>query len=866
MSSLFSFANSKDLPRQLFESRPLRYGLFAIAIILPLLVHYAPFLFAGNIYISSDHQLFFKPFSEFIGNAYRHGKLPLWNPFLYLGMPQIALASPSYIYPPTLLYAVQSYSQAVSEQQILHHLVAAIGGALFCQSIGLGFGASAIAGLGFAFSGYMFSLSANYTLVAAVSWLPFALFTSRRIRFSDTKSSRCFWVALMSVAIFMMVSAGRPEVFVPVILIITAHAVTGFVRFNLLKIDESKFDGIDEHKPLSILFYRLLALVIGCGLAMPLLLPALEWASVSARANGMAPDVALLWSSNWYTFATIVLGQPFGDLQTLGNSLLPVAADRAAYMPFLPSAYVGAGVLTFALLGFYHTRSPWLVPACAVIFFGTIFTLGKYTPVLPWLLEHFSVLGVFRYPVKLIVLPIMGLCLLAGFGFEAVKNNKVGFSALRSLAIVWSVVLMVGLSLAVYGQYFIPLQAQKLSVNAEVAIGLGRALLHAGCLGILVVALCLFRQKSRISSLNFVLVMSILLGADLVGVSMRFPPLSIDRHALDAKPAVLAMLEKASSPAKISDIRMLNLYYDPIYAPSNLLASQPKERTLGYYRYCRDMLLSNGNIDFQFHSAYGYEGTVTSKYRQLVLRLINDYLSATEPDPKKFVDYRTLKVDDRLERYAAAASVEFVATQIARGEKPYPVLDKSKFVIVDEKPELNVRIYKTQNPTKRIQIVHDWKWIDSTEKAYKAVLEGAAGLDLVNCPLIETIKDRPNFEPIKSTSNDHDECQILLDQPEHITISVKVDRPSFLILRDQFFQGWRVQLNSVNVPVYRANGFTRAVLIPGGSHAVEFNYKPDGLKYGFRIALVCFAILLILFGYAFAPRCWRFVKWTAGQT
>lgn len=855
----------KDLPRQLFESRPLRYALLALAIVLPLLVHYAPFLFAGKVYISSDHQLFFKPFSEFIGDSYRQGKLPLWNPFLYLGMPQIALASPSYIYPPTLLYAFQSYSQAVSEQQILHHVIAAVGGALFCQCLGLGFGASAIAGLGFAYSGYMFSLSANYTLVAAVTWLPFALFTSRRIRFSDGRAGRSFWAALMAIAIYMMVSAGRPEIFVPVILIITAHAVTGFVRFNLFGLDETKFDGINEHKPISVLFYRLLALAIGCGLTMPLLLPALEWASVSARAKGMAPDVALLWSSNWYTFATIVLAQPFGDLQTLGNSLLPVAADRAAYMPFLPSAYVGAGILTLALLGFYHTRSPWLVPACVLIVFGTIFTLGKYTPILPWLLEHFPSLGVFRYPVKLIVLPIMGLCLLSAFGIDAAKNNKISFTTLRNFAGLWIIILFVGMGLSFYGQYLIPMEADRQSVNAQVALGLGIAIFHASCIGILVVALCLLKQKERISNLKFILITGVLIMGDLLGVAMRFPPLSVTHETLDSKPVVLAMVEKASASKKISDVRMLNLYYDPIYAPKGLLSKEPTERTLGYYQYCRDMLLSNGNVDFQIHSAYGYEGTVTAKYRQLVLLLINDYLSAAEPEPKRSVDFKSLKVDERLQRYIQAASVDFVSTQISRGEKIYPLLNSANFEIVNENPKLNVRLYKTKNSAKRVEIVHDWQWVDSTEQAYKALFKGSETLNLVHRPLIEKLKDRPNFQPSFTDQEDHDECEILQDRPEHITVAVKVDRPSFLILRDQFYPGWRVQLDSVRVPIYRANAFTRAVLIPAGAHAVEFNYQPDSLKYGLRIAFVCVVLLIILFVYAFSPRTWRFIKWTAGQ-
>ncbi len=257
-------------------------------------------------------------------------------------MPQFALPSPSFLYPPSLLYAIQTYSQGLSTQQIIHHVAAAIGGALLAESLGLGFAASACAGMAFAFSGYMFSLSANYSLVAGVSWLPLALFSSRRIRFAATRAQRSFWTIMLSIFVFLMVSAGRPEVFVPVIVIVFAHALAGIGRHYLLKYGKNwknKADSettdpantLDTNHPVRVFFCRITALAIGGCLCMPLLLPALEWASTSSRAKGLATSEVMMWSANWYSFATMFLVQPFGDLQLLGNGFLPFAADRASY-------------------------------------------------------------------------------------------------------------------------------------------------------------------------------------------------------------------------------------------------------------------------------------------------------------------------------------------------------------------------------------------------------------------------------------------------------------------------------------------------------------------------------------------------------
>src|SRR5579884_1226321 len=65
---------------------------------------YYPWLTNRQAYYQSDLTYYFQPFTEFIVNAYRHGKLPLWNPYLYTGMPQIAVPSPSPFYPPVLLF------------------------------------------------------------------------------------------------------------------------------------------------------------------------------------------------------------------------------------------------------------------------------------------------------------------------------------------------------------------------------------------------------------------------------------------------------------------------------------------------------------------------------------------------------------------------------------------------------------------------------------------------------------------------------------------------------------------------------------------------------------------------------------------
>jgi hypothetical protein len=67
---------------------------FSIIVLGILLAYYYPIYGLGRVYYTSDHSLYFEPFARFIGESYKQMRLPLWNPYVYTGMPQIAVPSP----------------------------------------------------------------------------------------------------------------------------------------------------------------------------------------------------------------------------------------------------------------------------------------------------------------------------------------------------------------------------------------------------------------------------------------------------------------------------------------------------------------------------------------------------------------------------------------------------------------------------------------------------------------------------------------------------------------------------------------------------------------------------------------------------
>ena len=85
----------------------------------------------------------------------------------------------------------------------------------------------------------------------------------------------------------------------------------------------------------------------------------------------------------------------------------------------------------------------------------------------------------------------------------------------------------------------------------------------------------------------------------------------------------------------------------------------------------------------------------------------------------------------------------------------------------------------------------------------------------------------------------------------HLTADVTTSSGGFLVLSDLFYPGWRATIDGQPVPIERTDVTFRGVVIPPGSHMVEFDLVSMTLRAGAAISIVGIAIcgaLLILGG------------------
>jgi hypothetical protein len=107
----------------------------------------------------SDQYIAGYAFRDFAAASLRAGEgFPLWNPYLFGGMPYVAAMHGDIFYPTFLLRMVLPTDAAMTWGMILHLMFAGVAGYAFLRAIGLGFHAALVGGLAYMMSGQVASL------------------------------------------------------------------------------------------------------------------------------------------------------------------------------------------------------------------------------------------------------------------------------------------------------------------------------------------------------------------------------------------------------------------------------------------------------------------------------------------------------------------------------------------------------------------------------------------------------------------------------------------------------------------------------------------------------------------------------------
>jgi hypothetical protein len=763
----------------------------AALVVLILLIFWfcQDILFSAQVPFFRDLGTYFYPMRHSLFESYRAGSLPLWDRHMAMGFPLLADFQSAAFYPPHLVFFVLSFFLAIRAIFIFHFLVAAVGAYSLWRHWNYSPWLSVIGTLLFTLGGTIVSLANLLNHFQTAVWLPWViLLWERALRSTAWKHFLIF--TLVSTIQFL---AGSPELFA--------------LTLALVLIDGLRIRATSS----TISFPRvasvfLLANVLVVMLVMVQLLPTLELFLESRRQHVIPYQEALNWSLNPVTLLNLF----FLDKEMvpgLPNGIRPLVAQE---IPFLVSYYLGA-VCIFGLGLWSYYSSRWeKALSLALIVVSLVMAFGAFTPVYPLLYRYVPLLSSLRFPEKFFFLTYCVLLFMAMKGLGSFENAKAWNSRIN--VFIPALIFLIWASL--YGLF----QLRSDILSSFVAAKSGSPLFSvAQVKGTATILASLERQVFLTAGLSLLIVLSTmnLIRMSLLGgllVVVVFVDLTWAHRGL-LFPLNPAFVNEGSRIMEHPDPRLSRIFYYP--SPHNLHPSSYRAKGQPSFKEASALpfqdLLPNAGI------LYGFD--YMQEIDALARRPYADFLAfANNVDPARQIQL--------LRMFNVGHLISF---------EPLSVEGTT---LMGRFPQYFSWLYKIDNPIPRTYIVNKVSVEQSSGRVFQRLL--APGFDPAEEVVLDHLVAVASKRPLAA------QASIVQYENQRVIVQASLNQPGILILADSYYPGWKAYVNSKEEAIRRANLFFRAVLLPAGTHTVEFRYEPTSFKLGLAISIATIFVISLV--------------------
>ena len=364
-------------------------------------------IFKGHLLWGSDFISTYLPYKQFLYEEIQHhGTIPMWNPYLFGGMPFWGFFESTIFYPLDLPFWFISPEKVYGYIMALHILMAGLFMYALCQSLHLSKWGSLFAAIIFSYNNFIIPvLSLGHMVhVQSYAWTPLVL--SLFIRSLESKRP-----------VYMAIWAG----FCWGLQILAADPQTAFYTYLALVLFAMiSYPALTSHaKCLHAIKILFMVFLIGFGLSAIQVIPALELVRLSTRGIMKTYELITLASFPPQGIITLLMPHFYGNLFE--------SNFWVANMPWsIPEFNLYVGITPLLLIFFvkYRPISEEKVPLFFVILaiLSFILALGKHTPIYH-LFCHLPGFNSFRAPSKIIVLWMLSVSVLAGKGLDDLNST-----------------------------------------------------------------------------------------------------------------------------------------------------------------------------------------------------------------------------------------------------------------------------------------------------------------------------------------------------------------------------------------------------------------------------------------------------------
>lgn len=703
------------------------------------------------------------PFFSYTESRLSQGELPLWNPYIFCGVPFYESFSSPVFYPlrglPLILFGSEV---AIRFLFPMHLVLAGFFAWLFLKSVKVSRWGSLVGAFAYASGAWANTLfyAGHGSKIICWAWLPLLLWAV--VKWAKARDSR--YIAIGAIAIGMQGLSSHPQM-----ILYSAGCALVLSLFLIKK---------PVVRSVSVTIGGLTAiLLLGGALAAVQLYPGYLFSTHTSRGEDLSLEAASSYSLAPEETLTMFLPGMFGLRHGFTDSTvsgIPVYFGRLGLR--LSSEFMGVAFFILGLTGIVFGKNRKIRFALlALTITGAVVSWGGYTPVFAVLYRIFPIFRKLRAPHMAAFVTTSSIALASGMGFDALFTQQLSSAKLKKV-----MTTLAGVS----GMFLIlMLAADPLSRALQASWWSRMGITDTSQFGAVIA------RRAALLSKDFLRVFTV---AGLFTALM-----------LLLKKGKGSVWFFSISILAISSFELIPFNRDfQVYLPATTIESMFPDAPLLREITGDGRVFPGGNhlVPLEIRSVYGYHAAKPASTDKLL-----SLIGSSSP----WVLRQTA-----MTAYASsegAASWEQFRPVLAEGIPGYPV-----------------------DPMPRAFIPRS-AFEGSVDVGFDAIANG------IDPQMRSYIQDTPlEYDGVVGVA------EIVVDQPEHVTVRTQTSGAGYLVLADSWYPNWEVTVDGNAASLYRANGWMRGVPIPGGDHVVEFTYSNRNVVFGGIVSVVA-ALLILLF-------------------
>lgn len=773
----------------------------------PFYRQYAPsgFTRAPNILLDDQHVQFY-PEQKFAAQYLQKGQIPLWNPYILLGIPVNGTAISAIFYPWNLFAVFLPLTVILWLRPFLNFWVAGFFTFLFVRRIGGSLTGAYLSAISFMFCGFLVVWMGHPHVNAAV-WLPVLLYLSEL--FISVSVYRKIYALLAAVVFSFVFFAGHME---------TAFEVClAWFLFYMVRC----FQVQGKSRIVGNFFIAVAVVILGVLLAAVQILPFLEWLKISAEFAKRSAVAFSFFNPNHLKQLPSLIALCLPNFLINPSQIDFPFICRIPWGNFNETAiYLGILPLIMGIQGAWIKNDKRKL----ILFFmgGGLFflCLAFRLPVFNWInqLPIFNIFASGRWRL------VFDLCMAVAAGlsldawFNQLADNKKRFKTLRFLLIsgILAVIAVKGINFMLtyfreplldYGQAYAKIQYLASPIHSR---PLDQVLAD--------VPILFDRILGYFSFTNWRLYFPGIVMIAAAGLIIAWGRKWIKSGVFKYGVVGLTFL----------DLCVFGIGYNPVISPKDVYPQMPaieflkKDQSIFRILPVRSEWGSNGPLAYNLNEMGGAD--LPTKY-------YDEFTDAIDgKDTPGFIYFNAQSANSKL---IDLLNVKYIVTT-----NKFNAAVGRDIRLCWQKDD--VYIYENHQVLPRAFIVHKARVVpdDKLIPALKEALFDPASEVL--------LKDkRVVNSPGKEYSVKGESVDILSYTPQRVTLRTKASAGSILVISDAYYPGWRAYLDKQEIEIHRANGVMRAIEIPKGEHEIEFCYRPTSIYLGAMISAGVFLLIIV---------------------